>query len=110
MLVRRLHPSAQAIDGSGGDGGRDIAWNSPDGLVVFEVKSYTSRLGSTQRRNIRDSLTTASQHDPAQWILILPLDPTPAEEAWFNGLRKDFSPTDLQWRGRDWLGRVLPIS
>ncbi len=103
MLIRRLYPTAQGIDGSGGDGGRDIRWDAPDGLVIFEVKSYAARLTTKQKSDIRASLRKAERHDPVHWTLILPLDPSPAEERWFDGLRNEFAAISLQWYGRDWL-------
>lgn len=62
MLVRELYPRAQGIDGRGGDGGRDIVWSSPDGLVIFEVKSHTDRLTRGQKNEIErlhNAVTTA---------------------------------------------------
>jgi hypothetical protein len=102
-LLRRLHPDAVAIDGSGGDDGQDTAWRSPDGLVIFEVKSHTARLTSSQKRNILRSLTRAVTHQPVRWCLILPLNPSPAEQSWFERLGERFAPVTLEWRGRDWL-------
>jgi len=103
MLIRGLHPSAQGIDGSGGDDGRDIRWDGPEGLVIFEVKSYAARLTSRQKSDIRASLMKAARHVPVRWALILPLDPSPSEERWFDGLRNEFAGISLQWYGRDWL-------
>lgn len=103
MLIRDLHPEAQGIDGSGGDDGRDIRWDSPGGLVIFEVKSYVERLGTSQKRGIKHSLKKAAKHQPIRWILVMPLEPTPSEEKWFDGLRTEFPDIELEWRGRDWL-------
>lgn len=102
-LILEMHDGARPIDGSGGDGGRDLRWDSPDGLVIFEIKSYVDRLGTPQRRNIKDSLRTASQHRPARWVLVLPLDHSPAEEKWFDQLGTEYPDTDLVWYGRTWL-------
>lgn len=103
MFIRRLHSTAQGIDGSGGDGGRDVRWDSPDGLVIFEVKSYAGRLTNGQKRKIEASLARALAHAPVRWVLVLPLDPSPAEESWFDGRRARYSGIVLEWRGRDWL-------
>lgn len=103
LLIRGLYPNAQAIDGSGGDDGRDIRWDASEGLVIFEVKSYAVRLTSKQKSDIRASLTKAARHVPVRWALILPLDPSPAEEQWFDRLRNEFADIRLQWYGRDWL-------
>lgn len=103
LLIRRLHPTAQGVDGAGGDDGQDIRWESPEGLVIFEVKSHTDRLTSSRKRGITRSLAKAATHHPVRWCLILPLDPSPAEVAWFDALRAKFSNIELEWRGRDWL-------
>lgn len=103
MLVRQLLPAAQGIDGTGGDSGRDIRWDSPYGLVIFEVKSYSARLSPGQRGKVEASLANAVAHRPVGWVLIMPLDPSPSEESWFDGLRERFSKITLEWRGRDWL-------
>lgn len=103
LLIRRLHPSAQGIDGAGGDGGQDIRWESPEGLVIFEVKSHTERLTTAQKRNIYKSLARAVTHQPVQWRLILPLDPSPSELAWLKRLCEEFSGVAIDWLGRDWL-------
>ena len=44
VLLSRLHPDAQRIDGKGGDGGRDVQIvHGQDGLITdaFELKSFT---------------------------------------------------------------------
>lgn len=105
MLIRDLHPTAQGIDGSGGDDGRDIRWDSPDGLVIFEVKSYTDRLTTSQKRGIKNSLKKAAKHNPVRWVLVMPLEPSPSEERWFDGLRAEYPSIELEWRGRDWLDK-----
>lgn len=87
LLLRRLHPDAQGIDGAGGDDGRDIQGTGPDGLVIFEVKSYASRLTGSQKRKIRRSLAKAAAHSPVRWVVVVPLDPSPAEQSWFDGPR-----------------------
>lgn len=84
MLLRRLHPTAQGMDGSGGDGGVDIWLPTDHGPVIFEVKSFTTRLTPSRRRQIEKSLGTAAQHKPIAWRLILPLEHTPPEKAWFD--------------------------
>ncbi|MET8991928.1 hypothetical protein ABZW49_41315 [Nonomuraea wenchangensis] len=103
ILIRRLHPTAQGMDGSGGDGGVD-AWLQTDlGPVIFEVKSFSTRLTSPRRRQIEKSLATAAKHQPIAWHLILPLEHTPPEKAWFDGLQTQYPTILLTWRGIDWL-------
>ena len=54
VLLSRLHPDAQRIDGKGGDGGRDVQIvHGQDGPIMdaFELKSFTGRITpSTQSR------------------------------------------------------------
>jgi hypothetical protein len=103
LLIKGLYPSAQGIDGRGGDDGRDIVWHSPQGLVIFEVKSHTARLTKGQKRKIAGSLAKAAAHGPVRWELIIPLEPSPSEESWFDELRSQHSDITLVWQGRDWL-------
>jgi hypothetical protein len=41
---------ARRVDGSSGDGGRDCHFTDADGTDVYELKSFTGRMGRTQRR------------------------------------------------------------
>jgi hypothetical protein len=58
-LLVRLHPDALRIDGSGGDGGCDIRIPLDGGDWVVEIKSFTARLATPQRRQIERSLQAA---------------------------------------------------
>ncbi|WP_114773601.1 hypothetical protein [Lentzea flaviverrucosa] len=106
MLIIREHPDAIPIDGRGGDGGVDLRWESPDGLVVFECKKFT-RITSTQKRNIKRSLSNAARHDPIRWVLVAPVDPTPALCDWFSNQLAAEVPFPLQWLGRTWLDQRI---
>ncbi len=112
MLLRRLYPGLRSLDGAGGDGGRDAQLVTPDGLTVFEIKSF-GRLDSSRRRQVKRSLRTAVTSTPhmTRWVLVLPLNRTPtrpgrrgSEEAWFDDDLVACAPgVDLEWRGLDWL-------
>lgn len=65
VLIGRLHPESQRIDGSGGDGGRDVQVPTGNGPVIFELKSFTGRMHASRRRQVEASLVRASQHKPA---------------------------------------------
>jgi hypothetical protein len=104
LLLLDLYPGVRPIDGRGGDGGRDIRWDSPDGLVIFEIKSFSGeRLRPAQRREIQRSLIRAHQQSPTRWILVVPLDHSPAEERWFDSLAQQFPAMRLEWWGLSWL-------
>ncbi|MFS8105141.1 restriction endonuclease [Lentzea alba] len=102
LLILREFPGAVAIDGRGGDGGVDLRWDSPDGLVIFECKKYT-KIANTQRRHIKRSLGNAANHQPARWILVVPTDPTPTQHEWFTSQLAADAPFTIEWLGRNWL-------
>ena len=109
VLLSRLHPSAQRIDGKGGDGGRDvqIARDHEDQVTdVFELKSFTGRMTSSRRKQVARSLKRASALGPGRWSLVVPIDPTPAEESWFRRLGGRYSFVTT-WLGRTWLDEKM---
>ena len=105
VLLSRLHPDSQRIDGKGGDGGRDVQIvHGQDGQVrhAFELKSFTGRMKAGRRRQVADSLKRAAALKPAQWTLIVPIDPTPGEDGWFRQIGTECCfPT--RWLGKTWL-------
>ncbi|MFC8349583.1 hypothetical protein [Streptomyces sp. NPDC057280] len=102
VLLSRMHPSIQRIDGAGGDGGRDAQFTSPEGLHVFEMKSFTGRMTDGRRAQVESSLARAARLQPLTWDLIVPIDPTPGELKWFEGLQAQY-PFELEWRGATWI-------
>ena len=109
VLLSRLHPDSQRIDGKGGDGGRDVQIvRGGDGTITdaFELKSFTGRMNSVRRNQVKRSLERAAGLGPARWTLVVPIDPTPGELRWFRQLRRDYS-FPLKWRGRTWLDEKM---
>lgn len=109
VLLSRLYPDAQRIDGRGGDGGRDVKIVSPlDGHVIdeFELKSFTGRMNSTRRRQVERSLHTVAASVPPRWTLVVPIDPTPSELNWFDRLRAGY-PFPIRWNGKTWLDEKM---
>ncbi|XVV39780.1 hypothetical protein ACQPXT_40965 (plasmid) [Streptomyces sp. CA-100214] len=102
VLLSRMHPSIQRIDGAGGDGGRDAQFTSSEGLHVFEMKSFTGRVADGRRAQVESSLARAARLQPIAWDLIVPIDPTPGELEWFKGLQAKY-PFKLEWRGATWI-------
>jgi hypothetical protein len=104
VLISRLHPEARRVDGSGGDAGRDVLLPLPTGLEIFELKSFTGRVGKKQREQIKSSLKKASSHSPSAWHLVVPIDPTPGESTWFEKMVNDLEITfPCDWLGQTWL-------
>ncbi|MCX4991369.1 MULTISPECIES: hypothetical protein [unclassified Streptomyces] len=105
MLVLRLRPRAQEVDGTGGDGGRDLYEYTESGeLIHYEAKSFTGRMTSSRREQVRRSLVSTARYQPDQWDLLVPISPNPAEMRWFEGLRDEF-PFVRNWRGLNWLNQ-----
>ena len=109
VLLSRLYSSAQRIDGKGGDGGRDVQLVSvQDGEIInaFELKSFTGRMTSSRRRQVKRSLKRAVALGPTQWTLVVPIDPTPNEDDWFRQLGKDYG-LPMEWLGKTWLDEKM---
>src|SRR5438128_9458802 len=87
VLISILHPQAERIDGAGGDGGRDVQIPSPTGIIAFELKSFTGRLGEAKgrRKQVVASLKRARALKLKSWTLVVPIDHTPGELKWFDG-------------------------
>ncbi|TVZ76909.1 hypothetical protein [Streptomyces sp. BK340] len=103
MLLLRLYPRAQAVDGTGGDGGRDLfEYTADNRLINYEVKSFTGHMTKSRRDQVQRSLVSTARSQPDHWDLVVPIDPNPTEQVWFDGLRAEF-PFVRQWRGRCWL-------
>ena len=103
VLLSRLHPVSQRIDGSGGDGGKDVQIKDPGRLTrIFELKSFTGRVNSSRRTQVKTSLQRASEMHPPQWSLVVPIDPTPGELEWFEELAADHT-FPIKWLGKTWL-------
>jgi hypothetical protein len=102
-LLNQLHPDrAQRIDGSGGDGGRDVQIVEGHDKHLFEIKSHTGRMRSTRRRQVERSLERAKTLNPTSWTLLVPVDPNPTELKWFERLQAA-TPFPIKWQGRNWL-------
>src|SRR5215211_2109017 len=76
VLLNTLHPDVERLDGRGGEGGRRV--------------------------QLERSLKRAAQLNPDSWTLVVPIDHTEGELAWFDGLRRRYR-FPLVWRGRTWL-------
>jgi hypothetical protein len=101
-LLNHLNRETRRIDGAGGDGGRDVQFELPEGLHIFELKSFTGRLAKGRRGQVERSLAKAAKHKPVRWELIVPIDPTEEELVWFKRLGAKY-PFPIEWRGKTWL-------
>src|SRR5690242_18999993 len=106
QLLKARYPGLVSIDGAGGDDGRDAHLSAGEGLTVFEVKGFSRRLTSSQRRQVVRSLKRAVAKVPSmsRWVLVLPLNQSPSELEWSTGNLAELARgIQLEWRGIDWL-------
>ncbi len=111
VLLGRLHPEAQRIDGKGGDGGRDvqIVHGQHDQITdAFELKSFTGRMTPSRRTQTSRSLKRAAALNPVRWFLVVPIDPTPDEMGWFRRLGKGYG-FPIAWLGKTWLDEKMSM-
>jgi hypothetical protein len=91
VLIGQDHKNIKRRTPSSGDGGVDILLPEGDGWHVRQVKGFSQRLTSPQKRQIKASLASAIA-DPrldrpiVRWTLSMPTDFTSGEEAWFQEL------------------------
>jgi hypothetical protein len=99
--------SAQPVDGAGGDEGIDCFRRASDGaLDVFQAKFFLGRLTSAQKKQVERSLAKVMErHSLRQWVLCIPLNPTPAELRWFKGLAPPG--VTVEWWGASQLRALL---
>ncbi len=109
LILQRLYGAGQAIDGSGGDGGREFQVRTPESLTLYEAKSFRGRLGHehNRRQQVERSLISTARHQPDSWNLVVPIDPSPKEQEWFDGLRSGDFPFVDRWLGVTWLEEQL---
>lgn len=105
VLLSVLNPTVRRVDGAGGDEGCDVAFEDSDGLVIYELKSWTGRMAKRWAQ-LERSATRAVHRRPVRWVVVCPIDLTPAEE---RRLRKATAalPFDTDWLGKTWLDARL---
>ena len=109
VLLSRLHPDAQRIDGKGGDGGRDVQLvHGRDEAILeaFELKSFTGRMDKSRPQQVSKSLGRAAGLKPVGWTLVVPIDPTPKELLWFRKLGDNYR-FPIKWCGKTWLDEKM---
>lgn len=103
VFVAQDHPNAIRRTPASGDGGIDLLVPVDAGYVVEQVKGFGGRLDAPRRRQVKESWDALCS-DPrterpiVEWHLVVPIDPTPQEESWFEGLICE-APFPCFWRG-----------
>ena len=89
---------------SHGDAGLDVGEPKPDGYHIFQIKGFTGSMTPSRRRQVSESLQRVLD-DPrldrpvTVWSLVVPMDPTSEEEAWFGQLTAH-APFPCDWKGQ----------
>ena len=106
-LVGFQHPedsTVQTPEGRGGDGGIDTLVVEPNGRkIIYQFKYFPEGFDGkhkARRRQIANpvksrknwgSLEHALEHEPDEWVLVVPCLPTQSGWAWIETLKTDYS-------------------
>ncbi|MGW5136218.1 hypothetical protein [Streptomyces sp. NPDC004135] len=92
-LVHRVYDATarvEAVNGRGGDDGVDIKVTHGSRVRIFQLKYYPDGFPTTaykgRRKSIRQSFARALQHQPWEWILVVPCTLTTAEREFVMSL------------------------
>jgi hypothetical protein len=105
VLVAQNHPDAIRRTPASGDGGIDLMVPVDGGYEVDQVKGFTDRIGTQERRQIKKSWSTFCE-DPRlsapvlAYRLVVPVDPTPGEQQWFADTIVASADIPVAWRGQ----------
>jgi hypothetical protein len=104
VMLLRERPNAVRVRPSRGDGGIDVIEVTPEGWLVDQLKYFATNLTSGQKAQIERSYWEVRRFAAsmgariARWRLVLPLDPTNENRAWFDGFTAD-APFSCHWQG-----------
>lgn len=104
VLLFQERPTAWRRRPSQGDGGLNVAEPNPDGYHVYQIKGFTGSMNRSRRRQVGESFQRILD-DPhldrpvTGWSLVVPMDPTSEDEAWFRQLTAG-APFPCYWRGQ----------
>jgi hypothetical protein len=102
VLLSVLDQRVIRVDGSGGDGGKDVYFPAPEGLLVYELKSFTGRFTKNRENQVKRSFAKARTLEPKSWTLVCPIDLTNSERARFEKVTAG-AEFECQWFGKTWL-------
>lgn len=103
VLVAQDFPDVRRRTPSSGDGGVDLYRSVDGGYHVTQVKGFSGRLGTNQRRQVEKSLERL-RSDPrldqsvVEVLFTAPIDLTEGEQRWFDELVAD-APFPCTWEG-----------
>ncbi|WP_442545206.1 hypothetical protein ACSBOX_05890 [Arthrobacter sp. KN11-1C] len=104
-LIKRIYAGADEIwpvDGRGGDGGRDIVVTQGNRKRIFQLKYFPEGFPAenrSRRRQIINSFKKAMDHNPYEWVLVVPANLTPGEVEFIKNLGEG-RPVKIRWLDR----------
>ncbi|RKT02968.1 hypothetical protein BX286_0888 [Streptomyces sp. 3211.6] len=114
-LVHRLYAEdaeVEVMNGRGGDGGIDIKVSVDGRVWIYQLKYFPDGFpGSYQgrRAGIKRSFQKAVEHDPDDWVLVVPCALTPQERAFVNNLGTGAERPRIRVLDRAWLDDKLAL-
>lgn len=102
--LHRRYGDTRRVQPAQGDGGIDIERDVPEGLVVWQVKRFTTPLSTGQRRQVAASWERFRREHVVQgeriarYSLVTPWNPTNSSRQWFAELVGD-QQFDVRWKG-----------
>lgn len=106
LLCSRYGLSATRVRPSRGDKGIDVFVLTPEGWVVFQIKSFTTSMTASHKRQLTESWTAFSTYAEEEsipikaWYVVRPLNPTLEDRGWLESLTGGASFT-CGWQGLD---------
>ncbi|MCX4506619.1 hypothetical protein OOK53_29485 [Streptomyces anulatus] len=96
VRVHRMYDASarvEVVNGRGGDKGIDIKVLHGSRVRIFQLKYYLDGFPTTahkgRRKSIKQSFTRALQHQPWEWILVVPCTLSMAERKFGTSLASD---------------------
>ncbi|MGO4455766.1 hypothetical protein AB4039_00260 [Streptomyces sp. M-16] len=114
-LVHRLYAvdaEVEVMNGRGGDGGTDIKVTVDGRVWIYQLKYFPDGFpGSYQgrRAGIKRSFRKALEHDPDDWVLVVPCALTPSERAFVTDLGGGAERPRIRVLDRAWLDGKLAL-
>jgi hypothetical protein len=104
VLLFQERPTAWRRRPSQGDGGLDVGEPKSGGYHVFQIKGFTGSMTSSRRSQVRQSVErilddSRLDRPVTGWSLVVPMDPTSEDEAWFRQLTGP-APFPCDWKGQ----------
>lgn len=116
VLLIKMHAKSpykvDVIRGAGGDTGIDVVvWQAQRALKIYQLKyfpeGFTGGFRAARRPQVKNSFDTAwRNHQPAEWILVMPPDPHINERNYVEGLAEGKS-VDVSIWGQKQLAAAL---